>query len=60
MSSEIYVIGASMTPFGKFMDRSIKSLVAEAVSRGRELDRSAGTALRAIQQLVRLPVEVRF
>ena len=32
MSSEIYVIGASMTPFGKFMERSIKSLVAEAVS----------------------------
>jgi acetyl-CoA acyltransferase len=32
MSSEIYVIGVNMTPFGKFMERSIKSLVAEAVS----------------------------
>jgi acetyl-CoA acyltransferase len=32
MSSEIYVIGVNMTPFGKFMERSIKSLVAETVS----------------------------
>jgi acetyl-CoA acyltransferase len=32
MSSDIYVFGASMTPFGKFMERSVKSLVAEAVS----------------------------
>ena len=32
MSSEIHVIGINMTPFGKFMERSVKSLVAEAVS----------------------------
>lgn len=31
MSDDIYVIGVSMTRFGKFLDRSVKSLVAEAV-----------------------------
>ncbi|MBP7337903.1 thiolase family protein [Niveispirillum sp.] len=32
MSDDIYVIGVSMTRFGKFLDRSVKSLVAEAVN----------------------------
>jgi acetyl-CoA acetyltransferase len=32
MSEEIYLVGVGMTPFGKLMDRSIKSLVAEAVN----------------------------
>ena len=32
MAEEIYVVGVGMTPFGKMLDRSVKSLVAEAVS----------------------------
>jgi acetyl-CoA acyltransferase len=43
MSSEIYVIGVNMTPFGKFMERSIKSLVAEAV-RGALSDAGAAVS----------------
>ena len=32
MSDEIYVVGVSMTHLGKFLDRSVKSLAAEAVT----------------------------
>lgn len=32
MTEEIYVVGVSMTRFGKFLDRSVKSLVGEAVA----------------------------
>ncbi|MBB5048075.1 acetyl-CoA acetyltransferase [Rhodopseudomonas rhenobacensis] len=45
MSDDIYVIGVSMTRFGKFLDRSVKSLVAEAVT-GALAD--AGAALTDI------------
>ena len=31
MTDEIYVVGVGMTRFGKFLDRTVKSLVAEAV-----------------------------
>ena len=30
--TDIYVVGVSMTPFGKFLDKSVKALTAEAVS----------------------------
>ena len=29
--SDIYVVGVSMTPFGKFLDKSVKDLTREAV-----------------------------
>tara|TARA_R110000782_G_scaffold117364_4_gene207779 strand:+ start:97892 stop:99124 length:1233 start_codon:yes stop_codon:yes gene_type:complete len=32
MREELYVVGVGMTPFGKMLDRSVKSLVSEAVS----------------------------
>ena len=32
MSSEIYVIGVNMTPFGKFLDRTVRKLTEAAVS----------------------------
>lgn len=32
MSEEIYIAGVGMTPFGKMLDRSVKSLVSQAVS----------------------------
>ena len=32
MTEELYVIGIGMTPFGRMLDRSVKSLVAEAVN----------------------------
>lgn len=32
MSSRVYIIGASMTPFGKRLDDSVKSLTAKAVA----------------------------
>lgn len=31
MTEEIYIVGVGMTPFGRMLDRSVKSLVAEAV-----------------------------
>jgi len=31
MTEDIYIVGAGMTAFGKMLDRSVKSLVAEAV-----------------------------
>jgi acetyl-CoA acyltransferase len=30
--TDLYVVGVSMTPFGKFLDKSVKALTAEAVS----------------------------
>ena len=30
--TDIYVVGVSMTPFGKFLDKSVKALTAEAVA----------------------------
>lgn len=32
MREDLYVVGVGMTPFGKMLDRSVKSLVSEAVS----------------------------
>ena len=29
---DVYVIGVAQTPFGKFLDRSVKSLTREAVT----------------------------
>ena len=43
MAEDIYIIGVGMTPFGKMLDRSVKSLVAEAV-RGAMDDAGAGMA----------------
>jgi len=31
-SSDIYIVGVGMTPFGKFLDRSVKELTREAVT----------------------------
>ena len=31
-SNDIYIVGVGMTPFGKFLDRSVKDLTAEAVN----------------------------
>lgn len=32
MAEEIYIVGVGMTPFGRMLDRPVKTLVAEAVS----------------------------
>lgn len=33
---EVYIIGVGMTPFGKYMDKNMKSLAADAVNRALE------------------------
>lgn len=43
---EVVVIGVGMTPFGKFLDRSLKSLAAEAVQAAAN---DAGIGLRDLQ-----------
>ncbi len=35
-TEDIYLIGVGMTPFGKMLDRSVKSLVAQAVGEALE------------------------
>ena len=30
--TDLYIVGVSMTPFGKFLDKSVKALTAEAVA----------------------------
>lgn len=41
--SDIYIVGVGMTPFGKFLDRSVKDLTREAVS-GALADAGTGVA----------------
>ena len=31
-TTDVYVIGAAMTPFGRYLDKSVKQLTREAVS----------------------------
>jgi len=42
-SNDIYIVGVGMTPFGKFLDRSVKELTAEAVNAAL-MDAGAGIA----------------
>lgn len=46
MSSNVYVIGAAMTPFGKYPERGLKSLAAEAITAALE---DAGIQSGAVQ-----------
>lgn len=41
--SDVYLVGVGMTPFGKFLDRTVKDLTREAVT-GALADAGAGTA----------------
>lgn len=65
MSDDIYVIGVSMTRFGKFLDRPVKSLVAEAVkgalddAGARITDVSAAYYANATQGIMDGQVSVR-
>lgn len=43
MHEEVFIVGVGMTPFGRMLDRSVKSLVAEAVG-GALADAGATTA----------------
>ena len=45
MSGEVFIVGVGMTPFGRWPDRPLKSLVAEAV---RAALKDAGTDVSTI------------
>ena len=46
---DVYIIGVGMTPFGKHMDKNMKSLAAEAINKALE---HAGITQKEIQTAV--------